>query len=454
MVIHRWIHDELDGSSKQSTIGLLDGVRALACLIVIFFHIYRIPRDVNVWPTQPFQHPLLDAFLFFGRYGVTLFFVLSGFLLFLPFAKALVFEKSWPSIRRFYTRRIFRIVPAYYLSLILIVLIFQQQYLQPQRWGELGLFFTFLMDASPATHKQLNAPFWTLAIEWQFYMLLPLLALGMRQIVWRMQQNYRLLATIACLLAIIAWGLFSRAVGIYFSQHPAETFLVPRSVLNGILFFIYGVSGKYFEDFGVGMLLVLCFVYARHSAAPSRIIAKLQKVSLWIWGVGLGVLLFMILANYNQYYPNTLPFFNIFVGFQPFYVMDELCISLAFALCLLALLFGPDQLKRPFEWSPLRWTGMLSYSLYIWHLPFIFLFIRWGQPLLTGWAPEIAYGVYWLWIALAVLPFCFFFFKWIEKPGIKLGERFTRQKIHAVPRSPSKPEHIPADRIAPRKAAS
>ncbi len=40
-------------------------------------------------------------------------------------------------------------------------------------------------------------------------------------------------------------------------QHPSETFLVPRSLLNGILFVTFGVSGKYLEDFGVGMLLSL-----------------------------------------------------------------------------------------------------------------------------------------------------------------------------------------------------
>ncbi len=63
-------------------------------------------------------------------------------------------------------------------------MLFQRQYLQPQHWQELGLFFTFLMDSSRATFKQLNAPFWMLAIEWQFYMPLPLLVLGMRQIVF------------------------------------------------------------------------------------------------------------------------------------------------------------------------------------------------------------------------------------------------------------------------------
>lgn len=82
MAIGQWIRAGLEDSSKKNTIPILDGVRAFACLIVIWFHIYRIPRDMHVWETQPSAHPLLNSFLFFGKYGVTLFFVVSGFLLF------------------------------------------------------------------------------------------------------------------------------------------------------------------------------------------------------------------------------------------------------------------------------------------------------------------------------------------------------------------------------------
>jgi peptidoglycan/LPS O-acetylase OafA/YrhL len=426
LAIGRWIRAGLEDTPKKNTIPLLDGVRAFACLIVIWYHIYRIPRDLHVWATQPSAYPLLNSFLFFGKYGVTLFFVLSGFLLFLPFARALLFEKTWPSTRQFYVRRVFRILPAYYLSLILIVILFQRQYLQPQHWNELGLFFAFFMDSTHATFKQLNAPFWTLAIEWQYYMLLPLLGLGMRLIVWRVKQNARLPTTIACILALIGWGLFSRYFGTYFmDQHPSETFLVPRSMLNGILFFTYGVSGKYLEDFGIGMLLALCFVYAQHPSISSKVRTTLHKLSPWLWGVGLLCLLVMILWNYNQAYVNTWPLFTTPLFYTHYYLVSELCISLSFGLCVLALLFGPALLKWSFEWSPLRWTGMISYSLYMWHLPFLLVFIKWGRPLLRDWSPEQAYGVYWVWVLLVIIPFCFLFYIWAEKPGMKFGERLN-----------------------------
>ncbi len=448
MAISQWIRAGLEDSSKKNTIAVLDGVRAFACLFVILFHIDTVPYDKHVWNLSSSAHPLLDAFLFFGRYGVTLFFVLSGFLLFMPFAKALLFERTWPSIRRFYLRRVFRIMPAYYLSLILIVLLFQQVYLQPQHWGELGLFFAFFMDSSKVTFKQLNAPFWTLATEWQYYMILPLLVLGMRLLVWRVKQAYRLPATVACILALIAWGVFTRYVGAYLvDQHPSATFLVPRSILNGILFFIYGVNGKYLEDFGVGMLLSLFFVYAQHPSTSLKVRTMLQKLSPWLFGAGLILLLAMIMWNYNKGYANTWSLFDDPFLSANYYRLNELGFSLSFGLCILALLFGSAWLRGPFEWLPLRWTGMISFSLYMWHFPLLVVFIQWIQPLLKGWPLALNYSAYWLCVLIVIIPFCFLFYKWVEKPGMKFGERFYRQKAR-----PAAPEARTAPSIHEKSA--
>lgn len=434
MAIGQWIGAKLEDSSKKNTIAVLDGVRAFACLIVIWYHLDTVPRDMHVWNLQQSTSPFVTAFLYFGRYGVTLFFVLSGFLLFLPFAKALLFENTWPSIRRFYLRRVFRILPAYFLSLILIVLLFQQRYLQPQHWNELGLFFVFLMDTSHATFKQLNAPFWTLAIEWQYYMLLPLLVLAIRAIVWRVKQEYRLLATIGCLLALIAWGVFTRYLGVYFvNQHPSATFLLPRPVLNGILLLFYGQSGKYLEDFGVGMLLSLFFVYAQHPSVSPRLRAMLHRLSPWLWVIGLLCLLTMILWNFNEGYAHIWPLFNTAFLFTNYYQLNELGFALSFGLCILALLFGSSRLRWPFEWSPLRWIGLISYSLYMWHFPLLVVFIKWVQPFLSGWPLALNYSAYWLWVLLVILPFSFLFFIWVEKPGMKFGERFQRRKSNMPP---------------------
>jgi peptidoglycan/LPS O-acetylase OafA/YrhL len=199
-------------------------------------------------------------------------------------------------------------------------------------------------------------------------------------------------------------------------------------VLNVILAFTFGASGKYLEDFSVGMLLALCFVYARHPSVSPRIGSILRKLSPYFLGAGILCLLVMILWSYDYAYPHTWPLFDDPLLFQVYSLANELCVSLAFGLCILALLFGSAWLKRPVEWMPLRWIWMISYSLYMWHLPFLLLFIQWIQPLLSGWLPEQAYILYWLWVAVVIIPFCFLFFKWVEWPGMKFGERLQPQK--------------------------
>src|SRR5579859_666415 len=198
------VFEEQKHTQHKNTIAALDGVRGLAILFVISFHItYMTGEQVLDWRTNPLTMSILTA----GGTGVTLFFVLSGFLLFMPYAKALLFAGRWPLARTFYLRRVLRIWPGYYFSLFALIVLTQRAYFLPANLsnpgqffnflldgsqplhapnlGDLGLFLTFLMDSSAQTFRQLNGPYWTLAVEWQFYMLLPLLALGLLLLVRR-----------------------------------------------------------------------------------------------------------------------------------------------------------------------------------------------------------------------------------------------------------------------------
>ena len=194
-------------ANPKNSITMLDGVRAVACFTVIFYHlnIMTFSSPVNMW-TLDMIGPIAGAIAFAGSCGVTLFFVLSGFLLFLPYAHALVCNGEWPDWKRYYLRRIFRIWPGYLVSLFVLILWLHPEYLQPQHQLDLLLFLTFFMDSTSQTYQAINGPFWTLAIEWQFYMLLPLLALGFAFLLRRQAPQRRVWVLMFCLAALVVWG--------------------------------------------------------------------------------------------------------------------------------------------------------------------------------------------------------------------------------------------------------
>lgn len=393
---------------------------------MIIYHVNVQARFVQIWPGDQVG-PAVTALANMGWTGVTLFFILSGFLLFMPYVKALLFGGPWPSLRMFYLRRVLRIFPGYYVSLFLIVLFAHPEYFQPAHWRELFLFLIFFMDSDTATFQRINGPFWTLAIEWQFYMLLPFLALGFRWLMNCFKPQWRLCCLIGCLLLMVAWGIFTRYWGSYFFAHPDATVLVPRTAFNYVLFFFYGVGGKFFEDFAIGMLICLCYIYSRNAARDHWLTVRLWRFSPWFWMAGLLWLLFMALW----------PIFPSLAFLQPYLAREgwlvEIGFALGYGLCMMGLLFGPFELKRPFEWMPLRWIGGISYSLYIWHLPIIFAFMAFVLPHIQGWRDGVLYGLFWLCVVVVVFPFSYAFYRFFEWPWMKKGSklRALEQRLRA-----------------------
>ena len=106
---------------------VLDGLRGLAIALVVLSHSgqtgYRPELDIGRASIALF--PLVVA----GSLGVEMFFFLSGFVLFLPYARAMVGEGETPTIGHFIDRRFIKIVPSYYLALLATAYFF----LQPSR---------------------------------------------------------------------------------------------------------------------------------------------------------------------------------------------------------------------------------------------------------------------------------------------------------------------------------
>lgn len=427
--IKDWLTKTLEGTKPKNSIAVLDGVRALAILTVVFYHTSVKSDVVGIgW-----LNPHITALIYTGYAGVTLFFVLSGFLLFLPYLKSLLFDNAWPSARMFYLRRILRIIPAYYLSLFLIVLLAQPQYLQPDHWKELLLFLTFTMDFSQKTFQQINSPFWSLAVEWQFYMLLPWLALALRFLVQRGSLKKRVWTLILCLGGVIIWGIATRYWGNYLILHPGVNFGLPHTVIRVIVALLYGcggpgLHGKYLEDFGIGMLAALCYTIARNGALQERWSTALRRLSPWL--LICSILLYIVMAQWNSELlipPSNEPF-AVFLYGDAYNTFHEFGLALGYGCLMLAVLFGGPMLKHIFEWSILRWIGIISFSMYLWHNPILLPFANSLASFTSTWSPFKVFCLNLAWVAVVATLFSFGGYVLIEKPFMRISDMLRQNQ--------------------------
>ena len=166
-------------SERRQRIPELDGLRVLMIFIVSWYHIWQ-----QSWLSPAIGSWSLDYLVRSGYIWVDGTVLLSSFLLFLPYAKAMRVKGPAPDTRDFYYRRARRILPGYYFIILAVlfgIAIPWKLYTTPQFMVKdvathLTFTFTFFWDTYIAT--PLGAASWTLAIETQAYLLFPLIARG------------------------------------------------------------------------------------------------------------------------------------------------------------------------------------------------------------------------------------------------------------------------------------
>lgn len=167
--------------NSESHIEVLDGLRGIAITMVLLFHVWQISwldHSIKLGQTKID----LNFIPVTGFLGVELFFFLSAFCLFYPYARYLFEGTKMQTIRRFAYRRAIKILPSYYLSIFLIVI-----FLKPdlgsskQALWQIVSHMLFIHNLSAGTHGTINGVFWSLAVEVQFYLLFPLICFLFRK---------------------------------------------------------------------------------------------------------------------------------------------------------------------------------------------------------------------------------------------------------------------------------
>ena len=345
----------LSGSVPSSRIPSLDGLRALAISLVCVCHFaYSVGFPVrHNWWTDAYAH-----------YGVRIFFVISGFLITTLLLREQ--EKTGTiNLKQFYIRRAYRILPAGYAYLVVVTIIFHQSL--PDKY--LVAAYTYL--TSYAIHSPwILIHLWSLSVEEQFYLIWPL----------------------AMVLGIFVARRF--ALGAIAVAPVVRFVLKTIGPSLGALYFFPSVV----DSLAAGCLLALYQTQFRQH----RSFFAWRGFPL-IWAVTLSL---PILHHYHY----ILKFWHVAGLVQ---VSALTIFNLGIVLCIQnAITVRPRLLNNPI----VVWIGNLSYSLYLWQMPF-------ANPNVQSWATTFPQN-----LVLALLAAVVSFYA-IEQPVLRLRERRAEKSL-------------------------
>jgi len=166
-------------TSGEAYLPEIDGLRFLAISMVVLFHIngYFSAKTAIKFTDGAAQHPIIDLLLRNGNRGVELFFVLSGFILCLPFARQYLQQGLQVSLKTYYLRRITRLEPPFIIAITAILIMHLLLHTLPAAALVRSWLASLIYSHNIIYHHRsfLTAVLWSLEIEIQFYLIAPLL---------------------------------------------------------------------------------------------------------------------------------------------------------------------------------------------------------------------------------------------------------------------------------------
>jgi peptidoglycan/LPS O-acetylase OafA/YrhL len=204
--------------AKQKTrIAAADAFRALAIFLVVAYHVLQM--------AQPTWHGRPHVFGELGVWGVDCFFVLSGLLLGGEYVRSLLAPTIvLQSPRVFFVKRVLRIVPLYF-ACVLLSIVFNAAFLHVFPTAkDVVAHLLFLQDFDSTLATSINGPFWTMPVDMEFYLLLPVYA-GVMAAIFRANPTLpRRTALFASLAAITTIGLMYRLLVAKYNPVALQSF--------------------------------------------------------------------------------------------------------------------------------------------------------------------------------------------------------------------------------------
>jgi peptidoglycan/LPS O-acetylase OafA/YrhL len=364
----------------------LDGVRGLAVLLVFILHYGGGAQSSN------HTIRLIGICIHAGWFGVTLFFLLSGFLI----SGILWDDRAHPNWwRRFYYRRTLRIFPLYYAALLLVffcaLFLHNAVAFLPHLW----IYTLYLQDVPPlmtqavflGTPLQLSH-FWSLAVEEQFYLLWPFLLIRTRTLA-RARGLCLTVFALSALYRVAIWMLMP-VPGDY-----SGAFLPARA-----------------GELALGAWLAMCF-------RDPELWPRVQRFAPAIFCTAtIGFVSVGVIEH------------NFGLGSRGMSLLGLPCITLALA-SLLTLALGKGIVARVFSTAWLRWLGGISYGVYVYHVLLRNVFDWIVATLAPHASRNLALGLRFIVAAALTLLISQISFACFERPILRLRNRSSHKTTSA-----------------------
>jgi peptidoglycan/LPS O-acetylase OafA/YrhL len=371
----------------------LDALRGIAILGVVIAHVTgQWQIKIGDLPIPGLGWNFLETIHFIR--GVPLFYLLSGYLL--TWTEGSRAARGTYSLRSYAKRRILRLVPAYYVSLLIVVLIWPTR----NSFWDVVSHLTFLHGLTPYYGRTMNTAFWSLTPEVIFYLILPLFVLKLTGLWQRVAAFVILLLASFPLQLLASGGRDARFDAQYESFNPFQFY--SSFPLTLLYLFIAGML----------LRMLVEHLNGRPTSPWQPRIALVLFVGCLAWTVttpGLGILRLGFLGETG-------------LQIESLIIRDAALIGL-FASALL----GAPGFRHLLKWRVLSFIGLISYSMFVFHQTILKLvsgyFLRepavveWvKQSLLTQW---VGFGVFVLVMAILIGIASYLGYRFIESPFLR-----------------------------------